>query len=104
MARSRSVTAGQSVLGRFEAAHARHLDVHEQHVGALALEQRHGFLAVMALARHDDVGLGGEDGGERRGDERVVVHDAHAERLGGGRFAHAGSPFGTVANTLKPRS
>lgn len=76
---------------------ARHLDVHEQHVGPFALEQLDRLVAVGAERAHLHVVLRFEDGLQRHPHERVVVDDKRPDHA----FSFDGS-FGMVANTRKP--
>jgi hypothetical protein len=46
--------------GRFQAAHARHLQVHDHDIRRMLLEQPEGLLAATGFPDHLDPRLGGE--------------------------------------------
>ena len=77
--------------GRLDPVHVRHLDVHADHVRIQCGSELDGGPAVRRLADHLDLVLRAEDRAEAETDERLVVHEQHAD--------HEGTP-GVVVDVL----
>ena len=65
-------------LGRLDAVHDRHRDVHQDHVRLQRERLLDGLLAVAGAADDLDLRLGGQDRLERLGEETMVVGDQDA--------------------------
>ena len=94
------VVGAEDELGGIEAAHAGHLDVHQQHVRAFALVEIDGLFAASSERADLDVVLSIQDGRKRHAHERVVI-DHHRSDL----VHFPSSPccfFGMEANTRNP--
>ena len=74
------------LLGRLDPVHAGHPQVHHDHVGAAALGERHGGLAVGGLSDHADVGRAEEGEAKALAHDLVVVGEEDGDL---GRFGHA---------------
>ena len=59
--------------GSLEAAHARHADIHEDHVGPHLLRQRDGIQRVGGFSDHFHVGFGGEQGPDALPEKCMIV-------------------------------
>jgi hypothetical protein len=70
--------AGTDLLGCLDAAHAGHLEVHQDHVGPQAFDRTRGLLAVLGFADHLDARLAVEQGSHALAHDRVVVSQQHA--------------------------
>ena len=86
------------LAGRRDPVELRHLQVHQDDVGAEPPGQVDGLSAVGRLADHVDVRLAGEQLLQAGPEHRVVVHDQHADGVG-----HRGSPATwTAIRTIVP--
>ena len=92
-----------SVLERhgFEAVHARHSDVHQHHVGALATGQVHRFLAVGGLADHLEVVGGVDQATFTTSSLAAGTHTVAASYSGSSSFAAStAAPLTQTVNTV----
>ena len=78
--------AAHDLLGRLDPVHSRHAQVHHDHVGAAALGECDGRLAVGGLADDADVRRAQEGEAQSFADDLVVVGEEDGD-LGG--FGHA---------------
>ena len=78
--------AAHDLLGRLDPVHAGHPQVHHDHVGAAALGERDGGLAVGGLADDADVGRAEERKPKALADDLVVVGEEDGDL---GCFGHA---------------
>jgi len=69
-------------LGRGDAVHARHSDVHEDDVGAQLAGSGDGVLSVHCLAHHLEVLLDLEDNCEAASHQRLVIGDQDGDHPG----------------------
>ena len=90
---ARPPVAREDTLGRTEPVAARHLDVHEQDVGAQLPVPLHRLGTRSAQAHDVDIRLRRQDGGERLGDQGVVVNNKEPH-------APSSPPFGIMAKTV----
>ena len=88
---------GAQRLQHLEAVDLRHLHVEEHQLDPRALDQRRGVDAD-AVADHGDLGIGLQDGPQRRAGERLVVDDRRADRRPHG--ARGGAPAASLHGKL----
>ena len=88
-----SGTMPHDLLGRLDPVHAGHPQVHHDHVGAAALGERDGGLAVGGLADDADVRRAEEREAKPLAHDLVVVGEEDGDL---GRFGHAGDSTGGV--------
>ena len=62
-----------------QAVQAGHLDVQEQHVHRVALRPPQGLVSIGGLPNHLHVGLGTQEHGQPRGQQRLVIGQADAD-------------------------
>src|SRR4029453_16117578 len=88
---------------------ARHLDVEQGDVGSVRLHGRHDLVAPPDLGHHLEVVLEGQQRGQRRPHEVLVVGEQQPDRhavtepsTAAGTAAWSSWPTGTVTRTLLP--
>ncbi len=92
------------LVDRGQPVHARHAQVHQDHVGPELLGEPYGCGAVRGLAQHLESGCGGEHAAQPIPDDGMVVRDHY--RIGvsvtGGRGS-ASSMKGVTSTIVTPR-
>ena len=89
-----SEVLGDEVAGGLDAVHPRHLDVHQDDVGARRAGLLDGLEAVGRLGHDLDVVLDRQHHREPRAHHRVVVDEEHPQACRGGFGPHAPAPSG----------
>ncbi|GAA2791914.1 hypothetical protein GCM10020219_073910 [Nonomuraea dietziae] len=77
------VLRGEDALGRRDAVHPGHPDVHEDHVGAGGRRHADGLLAARRLSHDVQVGYGADERRQARTDENLIVDDEYLDHAFG---------------------